>query len=47
MPHKPGVGAIFGITAEDGVAAQKRVALMDRSNLKVVATTTAPTCSTA
>lgn len=41
MPHKPGVGAIFGITAEDGVAAQKRVALMDRSNLKVVATTTA------
>jgi len=36
MPHKPGIGAIFGITAEDGVAAQKRVVLMDRSNLTVV-----------
>lgn len=41
MPHKPGVGAIFGITSEDGVAAQKRVVLMDRSSLKIVAKTTA------
>lgn len=39
MPHKPGIGAIFGITAEDGVADQKRVVLMDRSNMKVVAQT--------
>jgi hypothetical protein len=43
MPHKPGVGAIFGITSEDGVAAQKRVVLMDRSSLKIVAKTTADT----
>lgn len=41
MPHKPGIGAIFGITSEEGVAAQKRVVLMDRSNLSVVAKTTA------
>lgn len=40
MPHKPGIGAIFGVTAEDGVAAQKRVVLMDRSNLTVVRRTT-------
>lgn len=41
MPHKPGIGAIFGITSEEGVAAQKRVVLMDRSNLSIVAKTTA------
>ena len=40
MPHKPGIGAIFGVTAEDGVAAQKRVVLMDRSDLTVVRRTT-------
>lgn len=41
MPHRPGIGAIFGITSEDGVAAQKRVVLMDRSNLTVIARTVA------
>lgn len=41
MPHRPGIGAIFGITSEEGVAAQKRVVLMDRSNLSIVAKTTA------
>ena len=41
MPHKPGIGAIFGITSEEGVAAQKRVVLVDRSNLSIVAKTTA------
>lgn len=40
MPHRPGIGAIMGIVSEDGVASQKRVTLMDRSNLKVVARTT-------
>lgn len=39
MPHRPGIGAIFGIVSEDGVAAQKRVILMDRSNMTVVART--------
>ncbi len=42
MAHKPGIGAIFGITAEDGAASQKRVALIDRANLgRVLAVTTA------
>lgn len=41
MPHKQGIGGIFGITSEDGVAAQKRVVLMDRSNLTIVGRTTA------
>ena len=40
MPHRPGIGAIMGIVSEDGVASQKRVTLMDRSSLKVVARTT-------
>lgn len=40
MPHRPGIGAIMGIVSEDGAASQKRVTLMDRSNLKVVARTT-------
>lgn len=40
MPHKIGIGAIMGITSEDGVATQKRVTLMDRSNMSIVAKTT-------
>ena len=39
MPHKLGVGAIKGIVSEDGVVSQKRVALIDRSTLKVIAVT--------
>ena len=41
MPHKAGIGAIKGITSEDGVAAQKRVVLLDRSNMAVVSQQTA------
>lgn len=36
MPHKIGNGAILGIVSEDGVPAQKRITLMDRSNLSIV-----------
>lgn len=39
MPHKLGVGAIKGIVSEDGVVSQKRIALIDRSTLKIVAVT--------
>ncbi|WP_395146965.1 LamG-like jellyroll fold domain-containing protein [Moraxella atlantae] len=39
MPHKAGNGAIFGIVSEDGVPSQKRITLMDRSNLSIVAKT--------
>lgn len=39
MPHKVGIGAIKGITSEDGVALSKRVTLLDRSNMTVVART--------
>lgn len=41
MAHKVGNGAILGITSEDGVASQKRVVLMDRTNMQVVKQTTA------
>lgn len=36
MAHKLGSGAILGIASEDGVVAQKRITLMDRSNMKVI-----------
>lgn len=36
MPHKVGNGAILGIVSEDGVPAQKRITLMDRSNLSII-----------
>lgn len=36
MPHKVGNGAILGIVSEDGTPAQKRITLMDRSDLTVV-----------
>lgn len=39
MPHKLGVGAIKGIVSEDGMVSQKRVVLIDRSTLKVIAVT--------
>lgn len=39
MPHKLGVGAIKGIVSEDGMVSQKRLVLIDRSTLKVVAVT--------
>ena len=39
MPHKLGVGAIKGIVSEDGVVSQKRLLLIDRSTLKVIAVT--------
>ncbi|WP_318342515.1 LamG-like jellyroll fold domain-containing protein [Acinetobacter sp. 16] len=39
MPHKLGVGAIKGIVSEDGVVSQKRILLVDRSTLKIVAVT--------
>lgn len=41
MAHKVGNGAILGITSEDGVASQKRVVLMDRTNMQVVKQTIA------
>lgn len=41
MPHEVGNGAILGIVSEDGVVSRKRIALMDRTNFKVVANTTA------
>lgn len=40
MPHKAGNGAILGIASEDGKPSQKRIVLMDRTNLSVVAKTT-------
>lgn len=36
MPHKVGNGAILGIVSEDGVPSQKRITLMDRSDLSIV-----------
>lgn len=39
MPHKAGNGAILGIVSEDGIPDQKRVFLMDRSNMRMVAQT--------
>lgn len=36
MAHKVGNGAIIGIVSEDGIAASKRVTLVDRSNMKIV-----------
>lgn len=36
MPHKVGNGAILGIVSEDGVPAQKRITLIDRSNLSII-----------
>lgn len=39
MPHIAGNGAILGIVSEEGVVAQKRVTLMDRSSMSVVRNT--------
>lgn len=39
MPHIAGIGAIKGIDAEDSVAAQKRIFLFDRTNMKLVSQT--------
>lgn len=36
MPHKVGNGAILGIVSEDGLPSQKRVTLIDRSDMTVV-----------
>lgn len=41
MPHKAGNGAIMGIVSEDGLPSAKRIVLMDRSNLSIVAKTVA------
>ena len=42
MPHSPGIGAIFGIVSEGGVAkVGGRVGLYDRSTMQLVAKTTA------
>lgn len=41
MPHKAGNGAILGIASEDGLPSAKRIVLMDRSNLSIVAKTVA------
>lgn len=42
MPHSPGIGAIFGIVSEGGVAkASGRVGLYDRSTMQLVAKTLA------
>lgn len=38
MPHKQGTGVIRGIVSEDGFPAQKRVTLLDRTNLRKLAT---------
>lgn len=40
MPHKIGTGAIMGIASEDGLPAQKRVTLMDRTDLRVISKVT-------
>ena len=40
MPHRQGIGAIYGIVTEDGAPARKRIVLMDRTTLSVVARTT-------
>lgn len=39
MAHKIANGAIIGITSEDGIAAKKRVALVDRTTMRTVAVT--------
>ncbi|MBQ9619139.1 MAG: hypothetical protein IJR44_01460, partial [Neisseriaceae bacterium] len=39
MPHQSGIGIITGIVTEDGIPCSKRVALVDRSNLTIVART--------
>lgn len=39
MPHKQGIGAIYGIVTEDSAPARKRIVLMDRTTLSVVART--------
>ncbi|MBR7001376.1 MAG: hypothetical protein IKI11_01750, partial [Neisseriaceae bacterium] len=39
MPHKAGIGVITGIVTEDGQPRSKRVVLVDRSNLTVIART--------
>lgn len=39
MPHRQGIGAIYGIVTEDGAPARKRIVLMDRTTLSVVART--------
>ena len=39
MPHRQGIGAIYGIVTEDGAPARKRVVLLDRTTLSVVART--------
>lgn len=36
MAHKLGSGAILGIASEDGVVSQKRITLLDRTNMKVI-----------
>lgn len=41
MPHKAGNGAILGIASEDGLPSAKRIVLMDRSDLSIVAKTVA------
>jgi hypothetical protein len=42
MPHSPGIGAIFGIVSENGIAkAGGRVGLYDRSTMQLVYRTTA------
>ena len=38
MPHKSGTGAIRGIVSEDGIPAQKRVTLLDRTNFRRLST---------
>ena len=38
MPHKAGIGVIRGIVSEDGIPSQKRVTLMDRTNLRRLST---------
>ena len=39
MPHKAGIGIITGIVTEDGIPCSKRIALVDRSNLTIIART--------
>lgn len=36
MPHKSGTGAILGIASEDGLPSQKRITLIDRSDMRVL-----------
>lgn len=40
MAHKVGNGAIIGIASEDGIAAKKRIGLIDRTTMRTLASTT-------